>query len=151
MDQHAASRTWGQDISMHGTGLLSAVANTGASFLVGGVSADQSMRMLDFAAMGSVIGRCCMCFPEPNLCAAWGFVLYHCRCRSHKGLFCRLDLGEAAIPSGAWLPVQEGCSLQHATWHQGVAFGSGILCQGLLSADMAVVSVGCPVCRSGFC
>ena len=131
--------------------LLSAVANTGAAFLGSGVSADKSMHVLDLAAVDSVIGRCCMRSPEPNLCAVWGFVLHHCRCWSHNGLFCRLDLGKAAISFAAWLPLWEGCSLQRATWCQGVAFGSGILCHGLLSADTVVVSVGCPFCRSGFC
>lgn len=87
---------------MHGTGLLSTAANTGALFLGGGVSANQNMRMLDLAAVGSVISRCGMRSPEPNLCAAWSFVLHHCRYWSHQGLFCRLDPGKAATPFAAW-------------------------------------------------
>lgn len=87
---------------MHGIGLLSTVANTGALFLGGGVSANQSMRTLDLAAVGSVISRCCMCSPEPSLCAALSFVLHHCRYWSHQGLFCRLRPGKAADPFAAW-------------------------------------------------
>lgn len=129
--------------------LLSAVANPGAVGLGGGVSAEQRTRVLDLAAAGSVIGRCCMCSPEPNPCAAWGFVLRDCGCWSHRAIFCRLGFSKAAVPFAARLPVRQGCSPQCATWHQRVAFGSGILCQGLLSADMIVVSAGCPFCRSG--
>jgi len=128
-----------------------AVASTGAVVLGGGVSADQSMRVLDLTSLGSVTGTCCMRSPEPGLCAAWGFVLHHGRCRSHKGLFCRRGLGKAAIPFATWLPAWEGCSLLCATWHQGVAFVSGILCWAFLSANVVVVTVGCPFCRSGFC
>lgn len=84
------------------------------------------MCVLGLAAVGSVISRCCMHSPEHSLCAAWGFVLHHCRYWSHKGHFCRLYLGKATISFAAWLPVWEGCSLQCVAWHQGFAFGSWI-------------------------
>jgi len=53
--------------------------------------------MLDLTAMGNEMG--CMRCLEPDLYAAWYFLLHLCRWWRDKGLFCRLNLDKTAIAS----------------------------------------------------